>query len=72
HEEHDHGDGEVHSEFLVEYTFHCHHADDLAHIDVHLFEQFSGIEEIDVEIATERGQSAVELEAGKARVVLPK
>ena len=50
HAEHEHEEeGEIHSEFHVEYAFQCSSPDKLDTIDVLLFQAFSGMEEIDAQ-----------------------
>lgn len=69
---HDHDEAhheEQHSDFKAVYRFHCNHPDKLGYIDVMLFEQFKGIEEIDVQLLTETKQSAMELTPKKNRIV---
>ena len=74
HDEHDHekADGEEggHSEFIAEYQFHCKDANALSHIDVLLFKQFPGIEEIDVQAILPGRQQAGELDADNHRIQL--
>ncbi|MEO1132659.1 MAG: DUF2796 domain-containing protein [Cyanobacteria bacterium J06639_1] len=57
----DHADGETHSDILAEYRFECASPAQLTTMDVTLFEQFPGIEEIEVQLLSETGQTAVEL-----------
>jgi len=60
---------EDHSEFKAVYRFHCKHPDKLKQIEVMLFEQFKGIEEIEVQVLTETGQKAMELTPQKNRII---
>jgi len=59
HAEHD--DESSHSEFHVVWAFACTDNKGIVSVGVNLFTMFSGFEEIDVSVATERGQSAHEL-----------
>ncbi len=63
HHDADEHKGETHSDFKAVYRFSCQNPDKLDTIEVRLFEQFPGIEEIDVQILTETKQTAVELTA---------
>lgn len=64
----EHHDEETHSEFAAEYLFACSAPDQLVEMDVKLFEQFSGIEEIEVQLVSESGQTAVELTPEQSRL----
>ena len=69
HEEHHDADKhERHSEFKVEYHFICEKPKKLVHFDVMLFRVFPGIEHIEVQLLTQRKQSAFELTAKKNRI----
>jgi hypothetical protein len=63
-------DGEAHADFRVHYRFHCATPDGLRYIDVQLFKLFPATEELDAQVVTPRGQRAVELNAGAARLAL--
>ncbi|MEO0854891.1 MAG: DUF2796 domain-containing protein [Cyanobacteria bacterium J06648_11] len=68
-DEHDeHADGEVHSEILADYRFECASPAQLTEMDVTLFEQFPGIEEIEVQFVGETGQTAVELTPAQSQL----
>lgn len=59
--EKDHAEGSVHSEFEGTYHFECKNPSSLKDIDVLLFSRFPGFEELEVQILTPKGQTAVEL-----------
>ena len=67
HHDADEHKGETHSDFKAVYRFSCQNPDKLDTIEVRLFEQFPGIEEIDVQILTETKQTAAELTPRKAK-----
>lgn len=46
---HDHADGSMHSEFNVQYEFHCDAPDQLAGLQVNAFDTFTGFETVDVQ-----------------------
>jgi hypothetical protein len=70
-QEHHHADEhERHSEFKTEYRFVCKKPEKLAHIEVMLFDIFPGIEHIEVQILTEKTQTALELTARKYKIAL--
>ena len=67
--DHDHEHGhEPHSDFKAEYHFICTKPDKLAYLDVMLFQVFPGIEHIEVQILTDTGQTARELNAKDYRI----
>lgn len=70
HSEEEHDGESVHSEFEVAYHFECDHPDSLKAIDVHLFSQFPGFEELEVQMLTPKGQTAVELTPKKFQITL--
>jgi hypothetical protein len=59
---------ESHSEFRAEYHFFCENPEKLTHIDVMLLRAFPGIERIEVQLFTDRKQTALELTAKKTRI----
>ncbi len=63
-------ESETHSDFKAVYRFVCQNPDNLANIEVRLFELFPGIEEIKVQILTETKQTAMELTAKKPKFSL--
>jgi len=69
-EKHDDHEGEVHSEFHASWLFDCKSIDKLDSLEVKIFEQFPGTEEIDASVIGRSGQSAVELSASNTRVPL--
>ena len=72
-EDRDHGGhegGEVHSEVLAEYAFECADPADLEAIEVALLDAYSGIEDLDVQLAGPGGQDAVELGGGATELDL--
>lgn len=70
HSEEAHDGGSVHSDFDVAYHFECDHPDSLKVIDVQLFSQFPGFEELEVQMLTPKGQTAVELTPKKFQITL--
>ena len=70
HHDGDEHEGERHSEFNAEYRFVCQTPEELAHIEVMLFQLFPGIEHIEVQILTDAGQTAQELTAQKSKIHL--
>lgn len=61
---------EVHSEFHATWEFNCSNAQALDSIDVRLFGLFSGISEIDAQVISASGQTAVELSPSATRIAL--
>ena len=64
HEEHDHKDEheeETHSEFTAHYHFHCDQPAQLNQIEMTIFKTFPGIENMDVQSVSQRGQQKQEL-----------
>ena len=57
-----------HSEFHSEYRFVCKNSGKLSQMDVMLFQSFPGIEHIEVQLLTEKKQSAQELTAQSHRI----
>lgn len=70
HSEEDHGSESAHSDFEVTYHFECDHPDSLEVIDVQLFSHFPGFEELEVQMLTPNGQTAVELTPKKFQLTL--
>lgn len=71
HDDHGHGDeGEVHSEFHVVWSFDCERTEALQSMVVDLFDQFPGIEELDVAVVGLNSQSAAELTADNRQLSL--
>ncbi|MEO0803489.1 MAG: DUF2796 domain-containing protein [Cyanobacteria bacterium J06642_2] len=68
HDEHGDGDKETHSEIAATYRFECDRPEQLMQMDVKLFEQFPGIEEIEVQLLSETGQTSVELTPEQAQL----
>jgi hypothetical protein len=64
-EEHHTNEHESHSDYKAEYRFVCKRPEKLAQIEVMLFDIFPGIEHIEVQILTEKTQTALELTAKK-------
>ena len=60
HDAHGHED-KRHSEFKAKYQFSCDNPKALSHIEVNLFQAFPGIEHIEVQLLTEKRQTAQEL-----------
>jgi len=57
----DHGDEETHAEVLATYTFDCTDVNQLSAINVTFLEQWSGFEDLDVQLIGPGGQAALEL-----------
>lgn len=57
------GHDDSHSEIEATYRFRCARPENLKSIDVQLFSQFPMFEELDVQLLTTKGQTAVELSA---------
>ena len=68
HSEHDHGEEESHSEFKVTYQFACSDVGSLETMTVNLFNQFTSLEEVDVQQVGPGGQKKAELDAGSSVV----
>lgn len=64
----DHDGDSVHSEFEATYHFECQNPGSLKAIDVLLFVHFPGFEEIEVQMLTPKGQTAVELTQKKFQI----
>ncbi|MGD8847854.1 MAG: DUF2796 domain-containing protein, partial [Desulfobacteraceae bacterium] len=69
-EEHHTNEHESHSDYKAEYRFVCKRPEKLAQIEVLLFDIFPGIEHIEVQILTEKTQTALELTAKKNKIAL--
>ncbi len=63
HHHHHHGEkeAEVHSDFKATYRFECDRPQRLTQVGTKLFSSFPSLTEIDVQILTDSGQTAVEL-----------
>jgi len=73
HEEHGHdkhADKHSHSDIDVQYTFNCDDPAKLTNVEVLLFKTFSGFEEINTQIISDKGQQAVELTPAKTNINL--
>ena len=68
-EDHESDKHETHSEFRAEYHFLCKKPEKLAYIDVMLFNVFSGIEHIEVQLLTVNKKTALELTAKKKKIM---
>ena len=68
-EDHESDKHETHSEFRAEYHFLCKKPEKLAYIDVMLFNVFSGIEHIEVQLLTVNKKTALELTAKKTKII---
>ncbi len=60
-EGHDEGESETHSSAQVGYTYTCADTSKLSTIDMALFDQWEGLEDLDVQLAGPGGQAAAEL-----------
>ncbi len=63
-----HAHSEKHSEFKAVYRFHCNHPKDLKYMEVNIFEQFKGIEKIEVQVLTGSKQTAMNLTLKNNRI----
>ncbi|MFH6908761.1 DUF2796 domain-containing protein [Vibrio fluvialis] len=70
HEGHEHHDEHQHGSFTVQYQYHCDQITELKQIDSHWFELFPNTQEMDVNLLTDRVQTATELRPGQARISL--
>ena len=61
HDKHDHEKNDTHSEFTASYRYHCENIKQLSSMALQLFKQFPAIEELEVQIATDKGQQLLEL-----------
>ncbi len=68
--DHNH-EGDEHSEFHAHYRAACENPGAITKIVVNLFSHFPGIEEIDVQIISDEGQTSIELEPDHFVLVLP-
>ncbi len=68
-DEHDH-DEEIHSEFHVEYEFHCDDPEKLTEIQVKLFDAFPATETLNVQLLTADQQTAISLDKDNANIEL--
>lgn len=69
-EHHDEHDEVAHSEVTASYEFSCQQPGDLAELSVALFSTWSGISDIDVQLAGPGGQSFVELDSNNTTIDL--
>jgi hypothetical protein len=70
-EEHGHDESEkseIHSEFKSNYSWNCHHLDEIDSIGTQLMTFFPKIEEIRVNWISNDGQGALELESKEDRI----
>ncbi len=68
---HDHDNNDdVHSEFQVQLAFHCANPDELRSVEIRLFEQFPGMERIQLQAITDTRQIGGALTAGNAVINL--
>ncbi|MFV0448605.1 MAG: DUF2796 domain-containing protein [Vibrio sp.] len=70
HQGHDHEEGSSHGSFSVQYSFHCDDIAKLSQIKTQWFSLFPTTEEIDVNLLTDKVQTALELKPGKAIIAL--
>ena len=66
HDTHEHENS--HADFHAEYSFKCLQMPALSFMEVVLFKQFPATEDVDVKLLTEKGQTALELNAKSTRV----
>ncbi len=70
HDDHEGHDHEGHGSFAAQYTFHCDDISKLNSIDTHWFTQFPATKEIDVNLLTDKVQTALELNPSKTKISL--
>ncbi|WP_047047698.1 ZrgA family zinc uptake protein, partial [Vibrio mexicanus] len=68
--DHDHHDHDGHGEFTIEYHFHCEQLDKLNTIDTQWFTHFPSTETVDVNLLTDKAQSATKLNKNSTRISL--
>ena len=68
-DEHEHEE-EVHSEFHVEYEFHCDDTEKLTEIQVKLFDTFPATEKLNVQLLTPDQQTAISLDKDNSSIEL--
>lgn len=61
---------DTHADFLVNYRFSCGDMSALKQIDVRLFSYFPATHELDVEMITDQGQRALELDHDNSKLTL--
>ena len=59
-----------HAEFIAEYRLECNQLNNLAAIDVKMFEFFPAIEDLDVQVVYSQGQIKYELDANNTLIKL--
>jgi len=70
HHDHEHEEGSQHGSFTAQYTFHCDDISQLSSIDTSWFTHFPSTKEIDVNLLTDKQQTALELNPGKTEISL--
>lgn len=65
-----HGDGKAHSEFRAVYEMSCADPSAIDAIDFAFFSLFPGAQSVEVQVITEYGQAAFQLERARPRVAL--
>ncbi|WP_026958197.1 ZrgA family zinc uptake protein [Aliagarivorans taiwanensis] len=68
HDDHDHEHG--HADVAYHYHLHCHHPEKLNGLDLQLFDHFPSLQRLNVQVATESGQTQVELTPQQTRLAL--
>lgn len=68
--EHEHEEGSQHGSFSAQYTFHCDDITQLNNISTHWFTQFPATKEIEVNLLTDKVQTALELNPSKTQISL--
>jgi hypothetical protein len=66
--EHTHSEGDGHADLDAELVYHCHQISNLNDLQVNLFKSFPNLHQLNVEIVSERGQTAAKLTPTKNRV----
>ncbi|WP_165310167.1 zinc uptake protein ZrgA [Vibrio ziniensis] len=70
HEGHEHEEGSSHGSFTVQYSFHCDDIAKLNKIEIQWFSLFPATQEIDVNLLTDKVQTALELKPSNAIISL--
>lgn len=70
HEGHEHEEGSSHGSFTVQYSFHCDDIAKLSQVETQWFELFPATQEIDVNLLTDKAQTALELKPSNTIISL--
>ncbi|RTL48515.1 MAG: DUF2796 domain-containing protein [Rhodocyclaceae bacterium] len=61
-------DGDGHADLDGEFVFHCQHPEVLHGLDLMLFDGFPHLRQVDVQVATAKGQTAAKLSSARRRL----